>query len=521
MGQIKNQGKVTVYTQVYNSKKYIGQCIESVLSQTYSNLEYIIMDNGCTDGCSDILRDYAHQDKRIVLLHRKVNERSLWMPIISRVATGDYFSALDSDDWWEPDYLERLVNFLERNHLGLAVTGTVQYLEKFHADHVMRKLEQPVIMTQYQFAQNYPSFWIFPSTSWGSILKMELFRTWDVSNIEGKGYPFGVDTMVMLQYVKQCSCIGIDNSALYHYRIHPQSISYQYDPRRFDANVACYEQIKEFLEYHRTFDPPKQEWLKLVHLSSMRVTLELLRDAQVAPEVKLAECTRIVEHPLTAAALTHNCTERGQWFSAVWENIFNVLAAGKLSNTENLYKVLQVLSPKCCGIARAGDSGVFAKEAVLREALQRDDWERMICYLMQFIVQRHYSKQYNLGQMLCSLIPPGTPLEGMSDTRFFREYSDICMLILSENYFTALEQMTGRLLEEKKPYAMEAFLKLYLSLAALEEQVPAFLFGKLQLARFYLQQGRLEDCRLITDELAEMGLDNAELSQLRQALEEI
>lgn len=144
----------------------------------------------------------------------------------------------------------------------------------------------------------------------------------------------------------------------------------------------------------------------------------------------------------------------------------------------------------------------------------------MICRLMELIAQKRYTKQYDLGLMLGGLIPAKTPLEGMTDTRFFREYADICMLVFSENYSTALDQMTGLLLENKKLYAEEAVLELYLSLSALEDQVPAFLFGKMRLAWLYLKQGKREECQAVADELAEMGLDSEELSELRQALEE-
>lgn len=326
--------------------------------------------------------------------------------------------------------------------------------------------------------------------------------------------------MQMLEYIKQCSRIGIDNSALYHYRIHPKSATYQYNPRRFDANIAYCEQIKEFLELHRTFDPPKQEWLKQVHLASMATTMELLRDAHIAGKEKLAECARIVEHPLTAVALTNDCHERNKWFSVQWEIVFSVLAEGEPPESEKLYTVLQVLAPKCCGVVQAGNLGLLAKEAGLRGALKRDDWEQMVCQLMELIVQKRYTKQYDLGQMLNSLIPSKTPLEGITDTRFFREYAEICMLILSENYSAALEQMTGLLLEGEELYAAEVFLKLYLSLAALEEQAPAFLFGKLQLAWLYLRQNRQEECQAVADELTEIGLDSEDLTELRQVLEE-
>ena len=79
--------------------------------------------------------------------------------------------------------------------------------------------------------------------------------------------------------------------------------------------------------------------------------------------------------------------------------------------------------------------------------------------------------------------------------------------------------MTGLLFEGKSRYEVERFMDIYLSLAALENHAPAFAFGKLQLAKLYLQQGRQEECSAVITELAEMGLDNDELMALRRELE--
>lgn len=507
--------QVTIYTRVYNTERFLPQCLNSVIGQSYRHFQHLIFDNGCTDNCTKILQDYAAQYPWVKLIRYEKNRKTI---DCTEYLNTPYFTVLDSDDWWEPDYLERLISFLERNDLDLAVTGTKQYIQKQDVNQVMRKLAQPVVLTQRQFAQNYPQLWTFPSTAWASIQKTSIYKGTDFTGTLGLAY--GGDTLQMLQYIKQCSHIGIDNSALYHYHIHPKSVTYQYNPRRFDANIAYYGKIKEFLELHQTFDPPKQEWLKRVHLSSMAATLRLLRDAQVTAEEKLTECARIVEHPLTAVALTNDCEEREQWFSVMWEIVFSILAGGGRTNIEKLDTVLRLLAPKCCGAVQTGNSELFAREAGLCDALKRDSWDQMVCQLMDLIVQKRYSKQYDLGQMLGRLIPPKTPLEGVTDTRFFREYADVCMLVLGESYTAALEQMTGLLLEEKKLYDAERFLALYLSLSALEEQIPAFLFGKTRLAWLYLRQNRREECKSMVDELTEMGLYNEELTELRQALEE-
>lgn len=506
--------QVTIYTRVYNTEQFLPQCLDSVIGQSYKHFQHLIFDNGCTDSCTKVLQDYAVQYPWVKLIRYEENRRTI---DFTKWLNTPYFTVLDSDDWWEPDYLGRLVSFLKRNDLDLAVTGTKQYMQKQGTSQIMRKLEQPVVLTQRQFAQNYPQLWTFPSTAWASIQKTSIYKSTDFTGTLGIAY--GGDTMQMLQYIKKCSRIGIDNSALYHYRIHSKSDSYQYNPRRFDANIAYYEQIKGFLELHHVFDYQKQEWLKRVQLTSMLATLQLLKAAKVPGDKKVAECARIATHPLTAIALTNDCDERKQWFALMREIVFYELSTNALSDVKSLRTVLKVLSSHCYSAIQPENLGLFAREPSLCDALQKDDQDQLAESIMNLIKQKKYAKQYNLGETLHRLIPSGSPLQGISDTRFFREYALACMLILREDYSAALDQLTGILFERKKLYYGEQFLNVYLSLAALENHAPAFVFGKFQLGKLYLRQNRLKECRAAIDELVEMGIDNDELAELRQELE--
>ena len=114
--------KVSVCTRVYNTKPYLAQCVTSVLSQTYKNIEYIIVDNGCTDGSKELLEEFAAKDKRIKLYRFEENRVApLEFQMLLSHASGKYFTILDSDDWWESDYLERLVLLMEENNLDCII----------------------------------------------------------------------------------------------------------------------------------------------------------------------------------------------------------------------------------------------------------------------------------------------------------------------------------------------------------------------------------------------------------------
>ena len=119
--------KVTIYTQTYNAKEYLKQCMDSVLLQTYPFFEWILVDNGCSDGSSEIMEEYARNDNRIRLIKFQKNQREIIARISQKYATGQYYTVLDSDDWWEKDYLQVLVNLAISTKADMVCTGVVMH----------------------------------------------------------------------------------------------------------------------------------------------------------------------------------------------------------------------------------------------------------------------------------------------------------------------------------------------------------------------------------------------------------
>ncbi len=114
--------KVTVLTPVYNREQYIATAIESVLAQSFTDFELLLIDDGSTDGSAEILRSYT-TDPRVRVVR---NEQNLGIPQTRNrgidLARGEYVAMLDSDDWAYPCRLETQVAFLDR-HRDVAVVG--------------------------------------------------------------------------------------------------------------------------------------------------------------------------------------------------------------------------------------------------------------------------------------------------------------------------------------------------------------------------------------------------------------
>ena len=185
-------------------------------------------------------------------------------------------------------------------------------------------------------------------------------------------------------------------------------------------------------------------------------------------------------------------------------------------------KILKFISPSCGHTFAREYFPLYTEEADFWKALVLDEGENARTLVMDWITQGKYAKQFNLGKLLNSLIPEGFLLKDECDTQFFKVYAESCRLILEKALDSALEQMTGVLLERENLYAPERFLKLYLSVAALQNQIPAFLYGNIRLAYFYLDEKRFEDCRGIVNNLEEMGAgEHEEVQALHRELERL
>ncbi len=103
-----SKAKVSVIVPIYNVEKYLNRCVDSVLSQTLTDLEVILVDDGSPDNCGKICDQYAEKDGRIKVVHKKNGGLSSARNAGLDVATGEYIFFLDSDDWLENDGLEML-----------------------------------------------------------------------------------------------------------------------------------------------------------------------------------------------------------------------------------------------------------------------------------------------------------------------------------------------------------------------------------------------------------------------------
>lgn len=131
---------ISIIVPVYNAEKYLNRCISSLLNQTYYNLEIILVNDGSTDNSKKICKNAAKNDSRIKLIN-SVNEGvSLARNKGLKEANGDYISFVDSDDYVEPDYVEKMLLTLKSKKVDIVYCSAV--VENINGVFIQREYEK-------------------------------------------------------------------------------------------------------------------------------------------------------------------------------------------------------------------------------------------------------------------------------------------------------------------------------------------------------------------------------------------
>lgn len=206
-------GLVSIITPTYNCGRFIGETIDSVLAQTYSNWEVIIVDDRSTDDTEAVVRKYMEQDDRIKYTLLDVNSgAAVARTEAMKLAEGQYMAFLDSDDLWTPDKLERQLKFMTENGYAFSCTAYEQIDEESKPlDRVIKTIEK----TDYnRLLLDCP---VGNSTVMYDVSKMGKF---EVPNIRKRN-----DDALWLQMLKKEKYIWGMEDVLMKYRIRTNSLS--------------------------------------------------------------------------------------------------------------------------------------------------------------------------------------------------------------------------------------------------------------------------------------------------------
>lgn len=202
---------VSIIIPIYNAEKYIQHCISSVLVQTYTNIEIILVNDGSTDNSLNICQKLQKQDKRIKIINQENKGASIARLEGIKQSKGEYLSFVDSDDFIEPDYIELLVKAIDIHHATIAACNMVKH-EVNESPKIIRNNHTQILDEEELHKRffNY-DFWGF----WGKIYKKNVFE-----EIYFPKATINEDYVVMAQLFHKYKEIVYIDIPLYHYLIH-------------------------------------------------------------------------------------------------------------------------------------------------------------------------------------------------------------------------------------------------------------------------------------------------------------
>ena len=262
--------KVSIVVPVYNAEKYLQQCIDSIVIQSYKNVEIILVNDGSKDNSLNICKQNANKDSRIKVISDINHGVSYARNQGIKNATGDYIVFIDSDDSVDKNYIYELVNATSEQDYDLIICGYTEIhiknnkkIEKIASKEVIDKLTK-------DWKKDYKLLTGFFITPWVKLYKLEIIKKYDIRFPEN--FKIAEDHMFNAKYLMHISSYNYINKPLYNY-IHQDnsSLTAMKDMIAFKCDIECLKEKKKIL-YGLDIDDKERllgEWLiVLVHLYS-------------------------------------------------------------------------------------------------------------------------------------------------------------------------------------------------------------------------------------------------------------
>lgn len=289
--------KISVIIPVYNVEKYLRQCVDSVLAQTVTDLECILVDDGSTDSSPSICDEYAVRDSRVKVIHKTNGRAASARNAGLRIAQGEFVSLVDSDDWIAPEMYEKLLE----TGADVSQCDFVRFSEDAEYPFTQPNVNGGFYNKEQMRRDIYPYLVMdgleFPITISNCVLlirrsilqKNHLQYREDIRISEDA--PFGSEVLYCANtyaYLKE--------QYMYHYRITPGSASKSYKSWWWDSYLKINEETEDFFSKCPDYDFTQQIKSNMFYLSRAAIYY-CLYDTTLSPAEQNATIREIMNHP--------------------------------------------------------------------------------------------------------------------------------------------------------------------------------------------------------------------------------
>ncbi len=232
---------VSIIVPVYNVEKYLSDCINSIINQTYKNIEIILIDDGSNDTSPNICDQYEKKDNRIRVIHKQNEGVSIARNVGLKNAIGDWIAFVDSDDWLELNYLEELVAVAKKNNADVVLCGYNRIIQS--KKEIINNSGKVIINNSREYLINT----LNPQTGYGfgpmKLYKKEIIKdiTFDSSLKVAEDALF--NAKIATNISKSCYL----EKSLYNYRMNSNSAVKKYDKNYANKYLKSMKTNKKYL----------------------------------------------------------------------------------------------------------------------------------------------------------------------------------------------------------------------------------------------------------------------------------
>ncbi len=261
---------VSIIVPIYNIEAYLHKCIESILCQTYSDFELILVDDGSTDASPIICDSYAKQDSRIKVIHKQYEGVSRARNSGLKLSTGYWIMYVDGDDWIDKEMLFSLISEANKSgeNVDLVDAGFRMIWDNGRTVEVYNNYEKG---TKKSLLTSYIGYsW---TTVWGGIAKRELYEKYGLRSPDGVSYCEDFHLAVRLRYY--ANEVVTLNKCFYNYRQRNTSLLHSYNEKQAQEEQWVYLDTIDFFKKLGEYDI----YRKPLNWRLLKASQELLLDS--------------------------------------------------------------------------------------------------------------------------------------------------------------------------------------------------------------------------------------------------
>ena len=293
---------ISVIVPVYNAQKHIHRCVDSILAQTFTDFELILVDDGSPDNCGAICDEYAAKDIRIRVIHQENQGQAAARNHAVAVTRGEWVCFVDSDDMIHPQMLEHLHRAAQESNVGISTCGAMEAetvpadfnVERPYSYHTMQMDE---VGLQNMYKTGAHRYWVI----WGKLIKKEIVEK--IPFEVGRIYE---DNAVACRWLQEAKVIANSENRYYFYQMNPRGTTKKaFQLKHLDLLWALEEQINfyESVGYQQMKRKICAYYLTTAAWYSHRVRYELKRPDR-AGEIRRDMLRLLEENPMDTLTLT-------------------------------------------------------------------------------------------------------------------------------------------------------------------------------------------------------------------------